>query len=426
MSYDRSEKRTYRRSPGRQYGYDYDPLRSQPLNANGQPGRSDTSPRSEPLSGFLKDTDSLGPRRASGPLSPRPNPRRTRQLLRQQILSTKKAGTSEDTGQLDPDINTDYDLVDEDQDMYEDDIMPRPTRRRSGTIQPYPYPVPPRRPVRTDEDRVERPLPLPYEKELDYLDPDVGYEDEELDPLAGRVSPAAAARTPLIERGRRRSTPLAEPDTYEEEQQNRKQKRKKGFFSRRKLLVGAVLVGGGAVAAYELGPKIPQALESAGSNIEHQIQNAFNQGFAAGGEAVRKELINGLDTLEGISLEAAIGAAKLTRVAYDVFVNPIVTLASTIADDFLSALLNALITARGWLKQINADNATLVALTSVLQNWVDQAHNMPKKLQTITETDLDGAQGYLRALERKIQDEQAKLNGQSPTPTPSPTSTPKH
>jgi hypothetical protein len=277
--------------------------------------------------------------------------------------------------------------------------------------------------VRIDEERVERPLPSRYERELEYLDPDMGYEDEP-DLLADRMSPSAAAPVPLVERGRRRSMPLAEPDTYEEEEerQDRKQKRKKGFLSRRKLLVGAVVVGGGAVAAYELGPKIPQALQTAGSNIEHQIQDAFNRGVAAGGEAVRKELINGLDTLEGVSLEGAIGAAKLTRVAYDVFVNPIVTLTSTIADDFLSALLGSLTTARKWLAQINADNATLVALTSVLQNWVDQAHNMPKKLQTITDTDLDGAQAYLKALQRKIQNEQAKLNGQNPTPT----ATPKH
>src|SRR5207253_3148539 len=87
------------------------------------------------------EADSLGPRRSSSPLSPRPNPRRTHQLLRQQILSAKKAGTSEDTEQLDPDINTDYDLVDEDPAPYDDDMTLRPVRRRSGTIQPYPYPV---------------------------------------------------------------------------------------------------------------------------------------------------------------------------------------------------------------------------------------------------------------------------------------------
>ena len=130
--------------------------------------------------------------------------------------------------------------------------------------------------------------------------------------------------------------------------------------------------------------------------------------------------------MEGVSLEAAIGAARLTRVAYDVFVSPLVTLAATVADDFLSITLAALTKARSWLQQINADNATLAALQAVLKNWVDQVHTMPKKLQTITETDLDGAQAYLRALQRKIQEEQAKLNGQSTTKTPGSTSTPKH
>ena len=96
-----------------------------------------------------------------------------------------------------------------------------------------------------------------------------------------------------------------------------------------------------------------------------------------------------------------------------------------LADDFLLALLNALITARKWLAQINADNATLLALTNILQNWADQAKNMPKKLQTITQTDLDGAQTYLHGLQQKIQAEQARLNGQAtPTPHASATSRP--
>ncbi len=407
MNYDRAEKRTYRKSPGRQYGYEYDPLHSEPLTSN---GRSNSSPQSEPLTGFLQDADTTGARRSSGPLSPRPDPRRTRQLLRQQILATKKANLEEDTGQLDPDIDVEYAAP-----------APRP-----------PAPVPARRPTRQYREPVEPP-PAPYERELERLDPDLGYDEfYDDDPLAGRVGYAESPRAAMIERvpaipdaGRRRAIPLAEPEWEEEEEPRPRKKKKKGLFSRRKLIAGAILVGGGAVAAYELGPKIPGALESAGSNIEHQIQDAFNQGFAAGGQAVRKELINGLDTLEGVSLEGAMGAAKLTRVAYDVFVSPIVTLASTIADDFLSALLNALIKARGWLQQINADNSTLIALTSILQNWVTQVHNMPQKLQTITDTDLDGATAYLSALQRKIQQEQAILNGQvTTTPAPSQSASP--
>lgn len=400
MNDDRSERRIYRRSPGRQYGYDYDPLRSQPLTGTTQSGRlPGISPSSEPLTG--KDTGGTSARQASGPLAPRPDPRRTRQLLRQQIIATKsKSGTSEDTEQ--------------------EEMGRRPV-----------YPIQTRRPTHIEDDSVGQ--RMPFENELDFLDPDILY-DEEADPLTSRVGRVDPARVPVAQRsylpetsGRSRRRDIAPEDdiAYEEEREQREKqpRKKKGFFSRRKLIVGALVVGGGAVAAYELGPKIPQALESAGTNIEHQLQDAFNHGFAAGGEAVRKELINSLDTLEGVSLDGAIGAAKLTRVAYDVFVSPIVTLASTIADDFLSALLNALIKARNWLAQINADNATLLALTKILQSWVDQAHNMPKKLQTITETDLDGAQAYLRALQSKIQEQQAILNGQA-TPTPKASATP--
>jgi hypothetical protein len=405
MSDDRSERRTYRKSPGRQYGYDFNPLRSQSLPGSSQSGRTGASPQSEPLTGHLSNSGELE-ERYSGVLAPRPDPRRTRQLHRQHILATKaRTGLEEDTGKIDPDIQFPSQPL----------RSRRPTREYIEPEEPILAPPPP---------------PLPYEDEFDYLDPDMAYEDD-YDLLDGRTGYGGSVRAPIIEPGlvdpetdRRRVSPGAGSE-FEEEEEPRvskgKKKGKKGFFSRRKLIAGAVLVGGGAVAAYELGPKIPGLLESAGSNIENQVADAFNRGFAAGGEAVRKELINGLDTLEGVSLDSAIGAAKLTRVAYDVFVSPIITLASNIADDFLSALLNALITARKWLQQINADNATLVALTSILQNWVNQVHIMPKKLQTITDTDLDGAQTYLNALQRKIQEQQAILNGQA-TPTPKPAS----
>jgi hypothetical protein len=427
MNDDRSEKKIYRRSPGRQYGYDYDPLRSQPSTGNGSTpsGRlSGTSaPRSEPLTG--KDTGIIGGRQTTGPLSPHPDPRRTRQLLRQQIIATKsKTSASEDTGQIDPDINTDVEPAEEEEITYA-----RPRERASSFSRRPSYLAQPRRPMRIEEE-VEP--PLPFDDELDLLDPDLLY-DNEPDPLVNRIGRPNSVRLPVVPRdnlpdttgrGSRRGISTSEDIDYEAEEAPAKPKKKKGFLSRRKLIVGAVLVGGGAVAAYELGPKIPQALQNAGANIEHQLQDAFNRGVAAGGEAVRKELINGLDTLEGVSLEGAIGAAKLTRTAYDVFVSPIVTLASTIADDFLLALLNALITARKWLAQINADNATLLALTNILQSWADQAKNMPKKLQTITQTDLDGAQTYLHGLQQKIQAEQAKLNGQT-TPTPHTSVTPR-
>jgi hypothetical protein len=95
--------------------------------------------------------------------------------------------------------------------------------------------------------------------------------------------------------------------------------------------------------------------------------------------------------------------------------------------DFLSTMLRAVQTARGLLAQSFQDNPTLIAVQKVLQSWVDQVNNMPKQLDAITNADLDGAQAYLRALQRKLEEEKAKLNNtnQKSTPTTKPTPTPK-
>jgi hypothetical protein len=430
MQRDQYEKRLYRKSPGRQYGYDYDPIHSQSLTGKGQQGQYDASIQSETLS-TRYDTGSSTGRQTSGLLGPRPDPRRTRQLIRQNIIASKsKSAVLDDTGQLDPELRGHYAPPGEDQGMYENQVDP--------TLYSYRRPRSAQLPPAIQEHYVE--IDEGYGDEPfadDRLDPDLGYDydyGEEEDFLAPRMTYTESPRVKsggsrmqpeTSERGRRRSAPL-EYDEDEQDEVAASSKKKKKGISRRKLLFATVVAGGTAIAGYELLPKLPHALEQAGTNIEHQLQDAFNKGVTAGEEAVRKEFINTLDTLEGVSLEGAIAAARLTRVAYDVFVSPLVTLAATVANDFLAVTLGALIKARSWLGQINADNATLAALQAVLQNWTEQAHNMPKKLQTITETDLDGAQAYLRALERKIKEEQAKLNGQGTTPTPAPTSTPKH
>ena len=264
--------------------------------------------------------------------------------------------------------------------------------------------------------------------EFEFVDPDIGYED----PLDRRSSYAPVPRSPAPVR--RREVP--EEYEYEEDEDIderparavRRKSKKKGL-TRRKLLVGLGVAAVGGVAAYELGPKVPQAIHDASVNIEHQIEDAYNKGLAAGAAAVRKEFITGLDTLEGISLSGAINAAKLTRVAYDTFVAPLITLAATVTGDFLNVTLRALIQGRGWLARINQDNDTLAALQTVIESWVKQVNSVPKEWKTMADSDLDAAQAYLRALQRKIQDEQAKLNAPATTSTPTspnPTATPKH
>jgi len=193
--------------------------------------------------------------------------------------------------------------------------------------------------------------------------------------------------------------------------------------SRRGLLVGVgmgvgVLAVGGVVAASNLASQAgPQS-----DRTSHAVQEAFNRGVAQGADSTRREFVSALDALEGFSLQGAIDAAKLTRVAYDVFVSPVIQFGSQLTAGFLSTMVNALKTARGWLAGIYQDNTTLSAIQHVLESWVDQVSKLPKQLDAITQTDLDGAQAYLTALQRKIVDEKNKLNNPHPTPTALPAS----
>ena len=432
---DRSERRMYRRSPGRQYGYDYNPLRTQTSSGSSQSGQLDTSPLDEQW-----PNNEEKPRRTTGLLAPRPDPRRTRQLIRQSILASKARSAVLD--QPEPqEVQTEDDLAGN-QDVY-DERADRSyfTNRNMPRFRKMPAPVQQDLPD-TDEDGLEEGW-IDNER---YIDPDIGEED----PLERRVErariPQARAMTPRASSRRpsggiaparsQRGEPIQpiyeeEYDDYEDydeyEPQVERRKKKKGLSRRRFLFgLGVAAVGGTAVAAYELAPKVPQALESGVANVEHEIQDAFNRGFNAGAEAVRKEFITALNNLEGVSLDVAIGAARLTRVAYDVFVSPLVTFSSTVVGDFLSVALKTVTSARGWLKYYGQDNATLASFQAVLQSWVDNASKMPRQVQSITDSDLDGAQTYLRNLQRKIKEEQAKLNQPKATPTPKPSGTPKH
>jgi hypothetical protein len=254
--------------------------------------------------------------------------------------------------------------------------------------EPERSPLPPVRPRRGGVTRVPTRNVRPAEPEEDYYDDE--YEDEyyydEEDP----------ERPPI-----------------------RRRVKKKRKVSRRGLLfgIGAVAIGGAGVAAAELAPKIPQAMGTAAQNVEQQIQDAFQRGVEQGAQNVRQEFVTALENMEGFSLGAAISAAKLTRVAYDVFVSPIIQFGSNLTGDFLNAMLKAFKTARNVLIAVNMDNTALIAIQKVLESWTTQVTNMPKQLNAIADADLDGAQSYLRALPRKVDDEKAKLNNPQATPT---------
>ena len=455
MSKDHFERKAYRRSPGRQY--DYDPLNSQNRNSSGTQNRRGDA--SQAADGWPSNGEAS--RRTSGLLAPRPNPRRTRQLLRQSIIASKyqstpppEEGVGQDYGELDDeqyaseDEQLDYQTPEESSDdaLYTNRYRVRyEGAPQAGAYRPTQLP-PSRQYIETGEDEEADEW-----DDFDPVDPDIGYEDPLDQREVNAQNPPLRSPAP---RPRAITRRLPEPrydypeeydeyeeDEYVDEPEERpvrprprsrprpRRKSKKGGLTRRKLLVGAGVVAVGGLAAYELGPKIPQALHDAGTNIEHQIEDAYNKGLAAGAEAVRKEFIAALTNMEGISLTGATNAARLTRLAYDAFVSPVVNLAATVTGDFLNITLRTLIQGRGWLARINQDNDTLAALQTVLETWSKRVKEVPKEWQTIADSDLDAAQAYLRALQRKIQEEQAKVNNPQsgiPTNVPKAPGTPTH
>ena len=491
MSKDALERRSYRKSPGRQYGYDYDPLRSQ--------------------SGST-------PSRSSALLVQRPDPRRARQFLRQSIIAGKRS-ISEDTepvtypeqdvavlspispahpkttrriryttgslpsneqeGEipikqphaLHPKVTRRIRHTTQNLSLEENrgkvltkrlrhhlTTHPNTTRRIRYTMQNLPYHQQgeqdptmqftrtPSRSARPDKHHSPVTRNLVYNDEEMYeVLRDSEDQNLELNKFKDKESlkdsdEDYAERTPMRRRRRDISArPLASKQSiglpererhsagdydpghiYEEDEELPPGLRVvKGYkTSRRALLVGAgmgagIVALGGMVATSQLTskPELPS------DHASHAIQEAFNRGVVHGSDSVRRELISALDALEGFTLQGAIDAAKLTRVSYDVFISPIVQFGSQLTKDFLSGMLSALKTARGWLAGIYQDNATLAAIQHVLESWVDQVSKLPKQLDAITQTDLDGAQAYLIALQRKIADEKSKLDSAPATPT---------
>ena len=444
MPKERSERKMYRRSPGRQYGYDYDPLKSR----TGQNRQNDSGTSALPERSQQREI----PARASAPLVQRPNLRRTRQLTRKSIIESRRSALAEvDQQEQQPDEIASYDSVpleEEDRTLYSSRRAARnaykeqllPTTSQLSPEQEDLYDD-----AYTDEEQEA----YPHEQWTE-VDPDAGYDDEyeEPDPLDTRmryapVPDARDERAPIAKRTRQLDDPYAEyDDGYEDDEdyddyveppptrrerrderdeRDERPRRKSKKVSRRGLLfgLGAAAVTGTGIAAYELVPKIPSALDGAATNVEHQIQAAFEKGLAQGADNARRELIGALETIDGFTIDGAIGAAKLMRIAYDVFVSPIITQSANIAGDVLNAMLSAVKTARGILAQSFLDNATLQAVQKVLQAWVDQVQTLPKQLNAITDTDLDGAQAYLNALKQKLEAEKAQLNkSNSATPTP--------
>jgi hypothetical protein len=156
-------------------------------------------------------------------------------------------------------------------------------------------------------------------------------------------------------------------------------KPKKSRLGRRAFLATAATVtacGAGALAA----PRIIPVLESKAQDM---------------GRAV---LMQELGSLEGVSLDAAIRAAELTRMAVNVLVLPLARFISAIGSGALGVLLATLDLAHNAMALVHLNTSVLDAFRAVVASWQSGIASLPIALDAYATADIDSAERYLRAL----------------------------
>ena len=171
-----------------------------------------------------------------------------------------------------------------------------------------------------------------------------------------------------------------------------------GKIARRALLAGVGI--GACVAGVELAPA---ALKKVGEFTQAEVQDAFSAGVDNG----RKAMLEELSQIEGLTIDGAIGAAELTRLAVKFIVLPLTRLVSTIEGGALDVLHNALQSAKENLAKINVHISQLDGLEDMVGQWRDNVNQLPVTLDKYANADIDSAESYLKALQKKIAQEKA-------------------
>jgi hypothetical protein len=157
------------------------------------------------------------------------------------------------------------------------------------------------------------------------------------------------------------------------------QRPKKPLVGRRAFFATAAtatVCGAGALAA----PKLIPVLESKAQDM------------------ARAALLNELGNLEGVSLDAAIRAAELTRIAVKVIVLPLARFVALVGAGAFAALGKALELAHNALAALRLDTTALDAFRAVVASWRGGITSLPIALDAYTTADIDSGERYLRAL----------------------------
>lgn len=140
----------------------------------------------------------------------------------------------------------------------------------------------------------------------------------------------------------------------------------------------ATVCGAGALAA----PQLIPALESKAQDV------------------ARAALLNELGDLEGVSLDAAIRAAELTRAAVKIIVLPLARFVALVGAGAFTVLGKVLELAHNAMALVHLDTTVLDAFRAVVAGWQSGITSLPVALDAYTTADIDSGERYLRALKQ--------------------------
>jgi hypothetical protein len=109
-----------------------------------------------------------------------------------------------------------------------------------------------------------------------------------------------------------------------------------------------------------------------------------------------------LGELEGVSIDAALEAAEITRAAVQVIVVPVANLVALLGSGALTLVLDTLQGAHDALAFVHISTTVVDRLRTVVASWQAGLTALPIALETYATADIKGAETYLRALKRMV------------------------
>jgi hypothetical protein len=106
--------------------------------------------------------------------------------------------------------------------------------------------------------------------------------------------------------------------------------------------------------------------------------------------------------LEGVSIDAALEAAEITRAAVEVIVVPVANLVALLGSGALGLLLGTLEVAHNALAFVHASTTEVDQLHAGIASWQAGLTALPIALHAYATADITSAETYLRALKKTV------------------------